>query len=91
MVIRWNEEKNNTIKRDRHMSFERIAEAISSEKYLDVVKHPRRPNQRMFIVRLDGYVWVVPYVIEADGETIFLKTAFRSRKLNRKYGERQDE
>ena len=71
------------------MSFERIAEVISNEQYLEVVKHPKRPNQRMFIVRLDDYVWVVPFVIEADGETIFLKTAFRSRKLNRQYGEKK--
>jgi hypothetical protein len=41
----------------------------------------------MFIVRLDGYVWVVPFVIEPDGETVFLKTAFWSLKFNRKYGE----
>jgi len=73
------------------MSFERIAEVISNEQYLEVVKHPKRPNQRMFIVRLDDYVWVVPFVIEADGETIFLKTAFRSRNLNRQYGEKRDE
>ena len=85
-MIRWNEEKNNTLKRDRHMSFERIAEVITEGRHLDVVKHPTRDNQSMFIVRLDGYVWVVPFVLEADGETVFLKTAFRSRKFNRKYG-----
>ena len=86
-MIRWNEEKNNKLKRDRHTSFERIAEIIAEGRHLDVVKHPTRGNQSMFIVRLDDCVSVVPFVIEADGETVFLKTAFRSRKFNRKYGE----
>lgn len=49
--------------------------------------HPTRPNQNMFIVRLDGYVWVVPFAVEADGESVFLKTAFGSPTVNRKYGE----
>ena len=89
-MIRWDETKNKQLKRDRHMSFERISEVISSGQYLDVLRHPKRPNQRMFIVRLDDYVWVVPYVYEADGETIFLKTAFPSRKFNRRYGGKRD-
>ena len=75
-MIRWDEQKNSKLKRDRGVSFDRIAELICNEGYLDIVKHPSRANQCMFVVRLDDYVWVVPYVIEADGETIFLKTAF---------------
>ena len=67
------------------MSFERIAEMISQEQYLEALRHPKRSNQRMFTIRIDDYVWVVPYVYEADGQTIFLKTAFRSRKFNRRY------
>jgi hypothetical protein len=42
----------------------------------------------MFVVRIDGYVWAVSYVVEGkEEESIVLKTAFPSRKLNRKYGE----
>lgn len=85
-MIRWDEAKNQRLKRERHMSFERVSEAISRGEYLDVLKHPRRPNQRIFVVRLGGYIWLVPYVLEQDGETIFLKTAFPSRKFNRQYG-----
>ena len=71
------------------MSFERVAEIISNGEHLDVVKHSTRANQRMFVVRIEGYVWVVPFVVEADGETVFLKTAFPSRKFNRIYGRKK--
>lgn len=69
------------------MSFERIAEMIGAVDYIDIIRHPSRANQRMFVVRIDGYVWAVPYVIEGKEGSIFLKTAFPSRKLSRKYGE----
>ncbi|WP_455382468.1 toxin [Salinispira pacifica] len=84
--IRWSEEKNERIKEERHVSFERIAEIISNERYLAVLHHPDRENQRLFVIEMDGYVWAVPYVIEDDGQTIFLKTAFPTRKFNRIYG-----
>ena len=84
--IRWSEEKNERLRRERHVSFERIAEIISSERYVAVLRHPGRENQRLFVIEIDGYVWAVPYVIEDDGQTIFLKTAFPSRKFNRRYG-----
>jgi hypothetical protein len=57
-----------------HMSLERISELISRGRYLDVLTHPRQANHRMFSVCSDSYVWVVPYVYEAGGETISLKT-----------------
>jgi len=89
--IRWDEEKNERLERERHVSFDRIAEVNSGERYLGILKHPVRAHQRLFVIELDGHVWAVPYVIEADGETIFLKTAFPSRKLNRRYGARRNE
>ena len=87
-MIRWNDEKNAWLKRKRRISFERIAEIIDAGNYIDIIKHPSRSNQRMFVLRIDGYVWAVPYVVEGNEEqSIFLKTAFPSRKLNRNYGE----
>ena len=89
-MIRWDEEKNRQLKRDRGVSFERIAEMITNQEYLAIVKHPKRANQRFFVLRIEGYVWVVPFVAADDGETFFLKTAFPSRKFNRIYGENGD-
>ena len=48
--------------------------------------HPNNatyPNQRLFIVMIDEYVYLVPYV-ENDDE-IFLKTVIPSRKATRQY------
>lgn len=89
-MIRWDDEKNRQLKRDRGISFEQIAEMIINKEFLAIVKHSKRANQRLFILRIQGYVWVVPFVTANDGETYFLKTAFPSRKFNRIYGESTD-
>ena len=89
-MLRWDETKNRQLKRERGVSFERIAEVITNEEYLAIVKHPKRANQRVFVLRLDGYIWLVPFVTEGDGETFFLKTAFPSRRFNRIYGEKDN-
>jgi hypothetical protein len=46
---------------------------------LDVLDHPNRgayPGQRILIVDIDGYAFVVPFV--ADGDALFLKTIIPS-------------
>ncbi|MEZ4710368.1 MAG: hypothetical protein R3A44_24410 [Caldilineaceae bacterium] len=53
---------------------------------MDEVAHPnsaKYPQQRMYIVAIDGYEYLVPYV-ENDSE-IFLKTVIPSRKATRDY------
>ncbi len=84
--FRWNHEKNAALKATRGVSFEEIVLAIEIGAVLDVVKHPNRgkyPNQLVFIVALDRYVHLVPYVEEAD--YYFLKTIIPSRKATRDY------
>ena len=59
---------------------------------LDVVKHPdpsKYPNQRMFIINIENYAYLVPFV---DSETeFFLKTIIPSRKATKKYIEVNDD
>ena len=43
----------------------------------------KNPNQRMFIVQIDSYAWLVPYV-ENDVE-LFLKTIIPSRKATKRF------
>ena len=69
----------------RGVSFREIADIILPGDYLDILEHPGRPNQFIFVIRLRDYIWVIPFTIE-DEETIFLKTAFPSRKFNKRYG-----
>jgi uncharacterized DUF497 family protein len=79
MEIRWSEEKNELLKRSRGVSFEDAKTEIEAGRVLAVVDHPTRPVQRIFVVRLGGYVHNVPFVVEKDG-SLFLKTIYATRK-----------
>lgn len=82
----WNEEKNRILKKERNISFEEIKVAIDSGKVLDVFDHPnqkRYPNQKVMVVEIENYAYLVPYV--SDKEKIFLKTIIPSRKATKKY------
>jgi uncharacterized DUF497 family protein len=82
----WDEDKNKLLIEKRGISFEDVVIAIESGGVVDRVKHPhpeRYPNQMMFYVAIDEYVYAVPFV--EDEDSIFLKTAFPDRKATRKY------
>ncbi|MDO8675067.1 MAG: toxin [Candidatus Omnitrophota bacterium] len=83
----WDEAKNEDLLQERNISFEEIVWCIEQkEGLLDVIDHPNQTkfaHQKLFIVALRGYVYIVPFV--EDGHKIFLKTIYPSRKLTRKY------
>ncbi|MBV9388443.1 MAG: DUF4258 domain-containing protein [Chroococcidiopsidaceae cyanobacterium CP_BM_ER_R8_30] len=84
--FRWEPEKNTLLIATRGVSFEAIEAAIAEGQLLDVLEHPnkeRYPHQRIFVVRVQDYVFLVPYV--EDEESIFLKTIYPSRKATRRY------
>ncbi|WP_019499482.1 BrnT family toxin [Pseudanabaena sp. PCC 6802] len=84
--FRWNTEKNNQLQAERGISFEVAVLAIAEGKVLDVIEHPnqeRYPSQRIFIIEVNQYVYLVPFV--ESTEEIFLKTIIPSRKLKKKY------
>ncbi len=84
--FRWDPEKNAQLKRERQISFERVVLHIEQGDLLDILEHPnpqKYPGQRLLIVQIEGYVFVVPS-IEEDA-SIFLKTIFPSRKLTKHY------
>ena len=58
---------------------------ISGGEYRDILKHPARPNQWIFVVDIDEYAWVVPFVLDDGGMSMFLKTAFPSRRFHKRY------
>ena len=45
--------------------------------------HTMYPGQRIFIVNVEGYACLVPFV--EDNENFFLKTIIPSRKMTRHY------
>jgi len=87
MAFHWNEDKNETLKKERGISFERIVVAIEEGHLLDVIDHPNKVkygNQKIFIVDIEGYAICVPFVQEDNGD-LFLKTLFQSRKYTKQY------
>ena len=84
--IKWNSDKNMLLKAERDVSFEEVLVAMSQGALLDVVEHPNKEkyqNQRIFIVRIRNYAYLVPFV-ERDDE-IFLKTVIPSRSATKRY------
>ena len=63
-----------------NVGFEECVIAIEEGRVLaDIANpNPQYKHQRMLVLRINDYAYVVPYV-ETDGE-IFLKTVFPSRK-----------
>jgi uncharacterized DUF497 family protein len=84
--IRWNEEKNELLKREREVGFEEVLIAMDNGHLLDVLKHrdlKKYPHQRIFVVNIGQYAYLVPFV-ETNDE-LFLKTIIPSRKATKIY------
>ena len=83
-MIIWDDEKDLKLHIERNISFSQLSEIILRKEYLDILENPSRPNQQIFVVKLNNYIHSVPFII--DGESnIVLKTAYPSRKLNKQY------
>ena len=83
---RWSAAKNDRLKAERGLSFERVVVAIEADGLLDVMAHPspkKYPRQQMLVVTFDGYAHLVSFVEE--DEYYFLKTIIPSRKASRDY------
>jgi len=82
----WDPEKNEKLKTERRVSFEDIFYSIERGFLLDTVDHPSKekyPHQRIFVVLVNNYVYLVPFVEDKDG--VFLKTIIPSRKATKQY------
>lgn len=82
----WNSRKNLSLIEERGVGFEDVIVALDTGGLLDVRSHPNQDRylgQSIYFVRIDEYVYLVPYV-ETEDE-IFLKTIIPSRKATKKY------
>jgi len=85
-IYNWNAEKNEQLIAERGVSFEEIVFYIENGGLLDEIAHPNAQayaHQRIFVVAVDRYVHLVPFV-ESDDE-YFLKTIIPSRKFTKIY------
>jgi uncharacterized DUF497 family protein len=68
----WDDDKNELLRKLRGVSFEEVVLAIKNGDLLDRVTHhnsSRYPNQMIFYVKINDYVYAVPFV--EDDEKIF--------------------
>ncbi|MXZ35472.1 MAG: BrnT family toxin [Acidobacteria bacterium] len=89
----WSIEKNQLLIQQRGISFEIVVSVMEQGGLVDVVEHPnqdRYPGQLIYVVEIDEYIYLVPFVIQTDG-TRFLRTIIPSRKAMRDYRRRQPE
>lgn len=82
----WNVEKNIQLIDERAVGFEYVIIALKEGRLLDILTHPNSEkylNQKIFIVEINQYAYLVPFV--EDDQKIFLKTIIPSRKATKKY------
>ncbi len=81
------------MKRERGVSFEEVLVQIANGEILDILEHPnpdKYPNQQIFIIRIEDYAYLAPFIESKD--EIFLITIIPSRKATRDYlGGKKDE
>ena len=85
-VFDWHPDKNQQLIEERGRSFEEAVFYIENGGLIDDVAHPNTgvyQHQRLFIVAIEDYVYVVPYV--ENDQQIFLETIIPSRKFSKKY------
>ncbi len=88
----WNSEKNESLKRERGVSFEEAVFHIERGDLLDIMEHPnqeRYSGQRIFVVNIGDYAYLVPFV--ESGTELFLRTVIPSRKATDTYLRRERE
>jgi hypothetical protein len=86
-VFDWSDEKDATLRRERDIGFQDILFHIEQGDVLAIADHPnkqRYENQKIFYVRVENYVYLVPFVESEDGN-IFLKTIIPSRKATKHF------
>ena len=82
----WSPKKNRFLQETRGISFEEVVFHIERGDILDILEHPNQrkyPGQRIMIVDVEGYAYIVPFV--EDEHDVFLKTIIPSRKATRTY------
>ena len=83
-VFDWDNEKNRKLIKARKISFEAIVSLIESGNIIATVTGKGKyAHQKQFIVEMNKYIYVVPFV--EDDQKIFLKTIIPSRKLTKKF------
>jgi len=88
----FDEFKNLLLKETRGVCFEDIVNSVENKQIIENIAHHNQkkyPHQRILIIKINNYIYAVPYVLDITNQTIFLKTIYPSRDLTKKYLERK--
>ena len=91
MRYEWDPQKNERLKAERNISFEKILFHLARGDVWKLADHPDQenyPGQKIYFVIVEEYIYLVPYVVEEG--YIFLKTVIPSRKATRAYKREQE-
>lgn len=91
MKFEWDPRKNEWLKSERGISFEKILFHLLRGDVWKMSDHPdqeRYPGQKIYFVIVDDYIYLVPHIV--DLEFVFLKTIIPSRKATKAYHEEQE-
>lgn len=84
--IKFNEEKDEWLKKNRNVGFEDIRKALEGDGLVKKINNPNKkkyPKQKLFLIKLKDYIFMVPFVEES--EYFFLKTIIPSRKYTKQF------
>jgi len=82
----FDQSKNLRLLHERGITFEQVIALIEAGEVIDVLENPNQdtyPGQWIYVVNVDGYCYLVPFV-QKEG-ILFLKTIIPSRKATRNY------
>jgi len=86
----WSDEKDAALRKERGIGFQDVVFHIEQGDVLAIVDHPnteKYPNQKIIYIRIEDYVYLVPFVESEEGR--FLKTIIPSRKATKRYLEEE--
>jgi uncharacterized DUF497 family protein len=91
MRYEWDPQKNEWLKAERDISFEKIVFHLARGDVWKLADHPDQESysgQKIYFVIVEKYIYLVPHVVEKD--YVFLKTIIPSRRATREYKKEQE-
>lgn len=84
-TINFSEEKNQLLKATRGIGFDEVIQHLKDGDLLADKIHVAkgRSHQRLYVVKVGDYAYVIPYVINLQSREIYLKTVYPSRRFTK--------
>ncbi len=74
-MIIYDGKKARILRLERNIDIEDILKIIIDKKYIDILEHPKREGQQIFILLYRDYMHAVPFIVDKD-DNIIIKTVF---------------